>query len=534
MRSPYSSAPTALRRAVLVIACAASSVLLALAPAHAARPKSAPKAATTKDQTGLAHVEKQVQEFQLANGLDFIVVERHQAPVFSFMTVVDAGSADDQVGTTGLAHMMEHMAFKGTPIVGTKDYAKEKQLMDGEEKAWDALLDERRKGLHADTTKLHALGASFKSAQESAREPIVSNEFSKIIEGAGGQNMNAFTAEDITAYFYSMPSNQLELWALMEGSRMTYPVFREFYKERDVVIEERRMRYESSPLGRLFLEFITTAYAAHPYGFGGIGHASDLNSFTRTEGDEFFRKHYVAKNMTVAVVGDVTVADVKKYAEKYFAELSNAPKPPPLDTVEPEQKAERRVILQDPGQPIILIGYHIPAGDDPKYPAYKALGDLLGGGEFARLNKVLVKEKKIVTQIQAGPGFPGEKYPSLFAIFAIPAAGQDPLQVEQEIYKVLDEVKAKPFTADEVEGYKTRVRAQKIGEAETNNGLASALSQAQAVYGDWREFFRDQVRTQTLKPQDVIDAMQRSLVPSNRTVGIIENQTASDAQKGGR
>src|SRR5512143_601000 len=234
---------------------AALALVLVLAAPVAAAPRHAPKApAPAPVKTGLENLEKKVQEFTLANGLKFIVVERHNAPVFSFQTVVNSGSANEQVGTTGLAHMMEHMAFKGTTVVGTKDWKAEKPRLDAEERSWDALLAERRKGFRADTARLRGLQESFTAAREAAREEVETNQFSIIIEQAGGQGINAFTAEDITAYFYSLPSNRLELWALMEGGRFTHPVFREFYKERDVVYEERRMRIESSPFGRLYME----------------------------------------------------------------------------------------------------------------------------------------------------------------------------------------------------------------------------------------------------------------------------------------
>ncbi|HEY6866033.1 MAG TPA: pitrilysin family protein, partial [Candidatus Eisenbacteria bacterium] len=495
-------------RAVAPLVVAALSLALALAPAGArakgARPlvppgKSAPapaakagkgakgaKGAPAPVRTGLETLESQVKDFTLPNGLKFIVVERHAAPVFSFETIVNAGSADDGLGTTGLAHMMEHMAFKGTAIVGTRDYAAEKPLLDREETAWQALLTERRRGAHADSTRLRQLAAAFADAQTASQALVVSNEFQKIIEQAGAQNWNASTRNDYTNYFYSLPSNRLELWALMEGGRMGHPVFREFYKERDVVYEERRMRTESSPVGRLVDEFIHAAYVAHPYGFGGIGFPSDLRSFSRTQGEAFFRSHYVAKNMTVALVGDVSTPEVQADAQKYFGDISDAPPPPPLDTVEPEQHAERRVVLEDPAQPFVLIGWHIPAGTDPRYPAYEALADLLGGGDWARLNKALVKERKIAARISCGTGFPGEKYPNQLVVFCAPAAGQDPLAVEQAIYDVLEEVAtSKPLTEDELAGYKVRVRADKIATAEDNAQLAGELARAQTLYGDW-------------------------------------------------
>ncbi len=522
----------ALVRAVPAWALAAVMAL----PAFAAQPKSAAKSpATPLVRTGLETLEKQVQEFTLANGLRFLVVERHQAPVFSFFTVVNSGSANDAVGTTGIAHMMEHMAFKGTSLVGTSDYAKEKPLLDAEERAWEALLNERRKGLRADSTKLKQLGQVFSDAQQASQKVVVPNEFTRVVEQAGGQGINAFTAEDITAYFYSLPSNRLEMWAALFAGALVDPVFREFYKERDVVYEERRMRTESSPIGRLIYEFNTSAFNAHPYGFGGIGFPSDLKSFSRSEGEEFFKRNYVAKNMTVCVVGDVTIAEVRRLAEKYFSALSDAPAPPPLDTVEPQQIAERRIILEDKAQPTLVAGWHIPAASDPQFAAFKAAADLLGGGNWSRLNKALVKEQKVAVQAFVGTGFPGEKYPNLMIMFAVPASGQDPEAVEKAAYKVIDEaLTTKPFTADELAGYKVRVRAQKIGAVDDNGNLAGELAQAQALYGDWRDFFREQERVQALTPQDLTNALKSVVVKNNRTVAMIKNPPAASANEGGR
>lgn len=293
------------------------------------------------------------------------------------------------------------------------------------------------------------------------------------------------------------------------------------------------MRYESSPFGRLFWEFITTAFVAHPYGFGGIGYPSDLKSFTREDGEAFYKRNYVARNMAVAVVGDVKLDDVRSVADTYWTAVSDAPAPPPVDTVEPEQMAERRILLEDPAQSYIGIGWHIPASTDPTYPAYEAAANLLGGGDFARLNKLLVKEKKICTQIQVGTGFPGEKYPNLLILFAVPAAGQDPLAVEAAIHEAMDEVMTtKPFTQEELEGYKVRVRAQKISQVDRNSGLADALAQAQIMKGDWREFFRDAERVQALTVDDLMAALRTSVRRSNRTVGMIVPPKTASAGEG--
>jgi predicted Zn-dependent peptidase len=486
---------------------------------------TAPAASASKTvTTGLEKLEKEVQTFTLPNGLRFIVVERHQAPVFSFFTVVNAGSADDQIGTTGLAHMMEHMAFKGTTVVGTSDWIAEKPALATEDRAYAALLDEQRKGSRADTSRLDSLRRVFKDTQSASAKYVVTNESTRLIEQAGGQDINAFTANDITAYFYSLPSNRFEFWAALHSGTFTDPVFREFYKERDVVYEERRMRTESSPLGRLIQEFTNAAYVAHPYGFGGIGFPSDLHTFSREDGERFFKTHYVAKNMVIALVGDVTVDEARRVGEQYFGKLSDAPPPPPVATVEPEQKAERRVILEESSQPMMLIGWHIPAASDPSYAAYKALADLLAGGDYARLNKTLVKERKIATRISAFTGFPGEKYPGMLVLLVVSATGQDPLAVENQVYAVMDSIATtQPFTTAELTGYQTRVKAEKIAAASGNSSLAGELAQAEVIEGGWREFFREQERIQALTPAQVMAVMKRACIRSNRTVGVIVN-----------
>jgi predicted Zn-dependent peptidase len=427
------------------------------------------------------------------------------------------------------------MAFKGTEIVGTKSYAAEAPLLAAEERAWQTVLDERRKGARTDSSRLAADLTAFKTAQDKAREQVVSNAFSALLEQNGVQGLNAQTSSDWTRYFYSLPSNRLELWSSLEGGRMAFPVFREFYKERDVVYEERRMRTESTPIGRLFEQYTQTAFVAHPYGYGVIGFPSDLSSFTRSQGEAFYRSHYVAKNMAVAVVGDVGVAELKTLANRYWSDISSAPAPPELDVKEPEQNAERRVILEDAAQPYIIIGWHCPAATDPAYPAYDALGDLLAGGNYSRLNKLLVKEKKICVNVGAGPGLPGNKYPGLFSILAVPASGQDPLAVEQAVYDALDEIqKSKPFTGEEVQGYKVRTRADLIDQCDGNQSLASSLVAAQILYGDWHQFFRAAERAQSLTPKDLLDAMKRTLVRSNRTVAMIQNpKSESTATPGG-
>jgi len=540
---PHASRPRPAARAAwpsLLLAASLASALLyapagaATTPAPATKSSAPSKSvAAAPVRTGLEDLEKQVREFTLPNGVRFILVERHDAPVFAFMTVVNAGSVDNPFGATGLAHMMEHMAFKGTALVGTKDYAAEKPLLDAEESAWDAVFAERQKGAKADTVKVAALDRAFAEARDAARTKVESNEFSAFLERNGVQGLNAFTAMDITAYLYSLPSNRLELWALLEGSRMAHPVFREFYTERDVVYEERRMRYESSPFGRLLWEFWTNSFVAHPYGNTGIGYPSDVKNLSRADGEAFYRKYYVGPNITVGVAGDVALAELKAQAEKYFSEIPGTPPPPPMVTVEPEQRAERRIVLEDRAQPQIMIGWHIPAASDPSYRAYVAAADLLGGGDYSRLHKALVKEKKMAVRVSASTGFPGEKYPNLMIAMLVPASGQDPQAVEEEAYRVIEEAMgSKPFTQEELDGFKVRTRAQMVQSAQSNDGLISELTQAQALYGDWREFFRNAQRAQSLTLADLAGAMKSAIRANNRTVAMIVPPKTTAAGEG--
>ena len=515
---------------------AAAAVLapLAFTPAAARSAPARQPARAAAPRTGLEKLEAQVEEFTLTNGLHFVLVQRHDSPVFAFQTVVNAGSANNQVGTTGLAHMMEHMAFKGTPWVGTKDAASEPALLAAVERAYGALADERRRGIRTDSTRLHTLADAFAAAQEAADATVETEEFARVLERAGARGVNAYTSSDVTAYMYSIPSNRLELWAAMEGGRLAHPVFREFYKEREVVIEERRMTTESSPFGRLAEEFVHTAFVAHPYRFGTIGFPSDLAAFSRTQGEEFFRRYYVASNMTIVVVGDVTLADLRSMATRYFTDIPAGPPPPPIDTVEPEQRAERRVIIEDAAQPILMTGWHVPACTDPRYVGYLALSELFGGGDYARLQKTLVKEKNIAVSVETTVGFPGEKFPSLWGVLAVPATGVPADSLEREVYRVLDDaLTAHPFGQAELDGYKVRVRSGKLASAEGNASLAGELAVAQTLYGDWRQFFRVQERVQALTLSDLADDMRNAFTRMNRTTAMIVNPAPADSATGG-
>ncbi len=506
-----------------------------------APPGSGRPGAGSVDPNGPARspVEAEVQEFQLANGLRFLVVERHFAPVFSFVTLVDAGGSDEEAGKTGTAHMMEHMAFKGTPTIGTTDAKAEAAALVKVDQDWAEV--ERQKLLaivsQSDTSRMQQALEAFNRDQEEALRYSESNAFSKVLDENGAQNLNAFTTTDQTAYFYSLPSNKLELWALLEGDRMTYPVFREFYKEREVVIEERRINTESSPRGRLSDEVWKAAFTAHPYRNGVIGFRSDLETFGRPDAERFFREHYTAANMVVVVVGDVKVGEVRRLAEKYFSEIPRGTKSLPVPTVEPEPNAERMVRSREAAQPMVFAAYWGgPSITDPDYLAVDALMDVLASGRSSRLYTNLVKNRKVAVSVSARAGFPGEKYPNLCWFSCLPAPGVAPDTLLSALDEELRSVQQHPITEAELEAYRNRARAGFIEGLHSNSGLAMQLAYYQIRTGDWRNLFRWLERIDQVKPEQVTAEAARILIPKHRTAGImetVEETSSRPQQKGG-
>lgn len=480
----------------------------------------------------LASYEKRTTVKKLDNGLTVIILERREAPVFSYATIVNAGSAQEVAGITGLAHMFEHMAFKGSENVGTTNYAAEKIALAKVEAAYAAYDRERRKTTGSDDGKVKQLEKAWRDAIAAADKYVVPNEFSKIVDRAGGTGMNAFTASDETAYFFNMPSNRFELWAYLESERFRDPVFREFYKERDVVYEERRMRYESSPIGRLLLQFISTSFMAHPYGTPGIGWPSDLQSFSATDAKAFFKKYYVPSNMVVAIVGDVTAAEAMPIVEKYFGRIPKAPTPDPLRTVEPPQLAERTVVLHETAQPIYLEGYHRPAVTSPDNAIYDTIEMLMSAGRTSRLYRSLVRDKKIAAQAFGFNGFPGDKYPNLFVYGAVPTPGHTATDMAAPIHAEIDRLKNEDVTAEELQSVKTRVKAGLLRQLDSNSGLALQLATAQTLFGDWRELFRQVDKIDKVTAADIRRVANETFDANNRTVGYSERTAPAAAAKG--
>jgi len=489
-------------------------------------------------QQELAKFEKRVTVKVLPNGLTLIICQRPEAPVFSYFTIVDAGDANDPGGESGLAHMFEHLAFKGTKDMGTSDYAAEKVALAKVETAYAAYDREYRKRVGQSPEKLKELHANFDTAEKAANQYVIPNEFTEIAEANGATGLNAETGLDATQYYWSMPSNRLQLWAFMESDRIGNPVPRQFYRERNVVMEERRMRIDSNPIGRMFEQFLAAAYVAHPYGRPGVGWESELSQITATEADAFHKKYYVPANIVIAVVGDVKPADMPML-EKYFGAIPTGPKPEPMTTVEPPQTAEKSVVIKEPTQPLYLEGYHKPDYRDPDSAVYEAIQDIFSNGRTSRLYRSLVEQQQIAAEAEGVTGFPGTKFPNLFAFIAVPNAGHTPEEMRVAIHKEIEKLKTTDVTDAELAMFKTRARADLFRGLDDNQGLAEQLAIYQLRYGDWRELFNQLNKIDAVTKADIRRVANKVFVPSNRTYAMVEfqappKQLPAPAQGGAR
>ncbi len=468
----------------------------------------------------LKEFAKHVTEFNLANGMHFIVLERHEAPVVSFHTYVNAGSVDDPKGRTGLAHMFEHMAFKGTETIGSTNWPAEKLALANIERVYDQLDAERNKLAKADSAKIKTLQEQLQAAIEKADSYVVSNLYPRIIEENGGVGMNASTGEDSTDYFYNFPANRVELWFYLESARFLHPVFREFYKERNVVREERRMRVESDPQGKLMEQMLATAIAAHPYRVMPGGWASDIENLRVKDADRFFSEYYAPGNITMAVVGDVIPARIRSLAEEYFGRLQKRPLPQPAITIEPVQEGPKRTEVASPAQPMEFIAYHRPDQYDKDDPVFDVLSSLLSGGRTSIIYRDIVRDKKLALAAGAESEFPGGKYPSLFFFYLIPGLGHTAEEGEKELDSLIANLKKDKVDEAALARVKTRTRAGLIRQLDDNAGLAQLLASYHANYGDWKKLFTSLDEIDKVTAEDVQRVARQYFTSENRTVAV--------------
>ncbi len=478
-----------------------------------------------------------VVEHKLANGLTVLMVERHQSPVVSINITFAVGGINEQVGQTGLAHLYEHMAFKGTRIVGTRDYGKEKPVLD-EIARIGTELDQRQRaaaakiggsGTAEEQAAIESLQKRFAELQAEASHYVVGNELALLYQRHGGVGLNASTSKDVTRYMISLPANRLPLWAAIESDRMANPVFREFYKERGVVMEERRLRNEDSPTGLLFETFTSTAFRAHGYGVPTIGWGSDILALTPDETEAFFKTYYGPNRATIALVGDLDPQETIALIENTFGKIPAAPTPTGRVPVEPEQRGERRVEVEFDAEPAIVIGFHKPGLGHPDDDVFDVIDAILSEGVTSRLYQKLVREQRLAASVHTDASHPGARAPNLFILMATPLAPHTTAEVEAAIYEELDRLKREPVSPKELERVINNLDADMVRALRSNSGLASQLAMFQAVAGDWRYVLKSRDKIAAVTAEDVQRVAATYFTKSNRTVGILSKKAGVKA-----
>ena len=477
---------------------------------------AAPLSAQTLSDRVVAHT--------LSNGLRVLMVERHQVPTISFQVTYKVGSTNEHSGITGVAHLYEHMAFKGTRTLGTSDYEKEKKVLDEIERVNQEFIREGAKGTEADPKRLAELKKQFEALELDARKWVVSNELGDLYDRNGSVGFNATTGRDVTSYTVSLPSNRLPLWMAIESDRMANTVLREFYKEREVVLEERRRSVDTNPSGKLFEVFLSAAFAAHPYGYPTLGWPSDVRSLSATRTAQFFKTYYAPNNTIIAMVGDFKAKEVIPLLEKYFGGIPSGPATPAVVTVEPPQQGERRVEVEEEANPQLVIGYHKPDLHHPDDAVFDVIDSLLSLGRTSRLYKKLVEEKKLAIGVSSSSGTPGSQYPNLFTVSATPRAPHTTQEVEEAIYAELDRLKSEPPTEKELEKIITNIDAALVRSLRSNSGLAGQLAYFEAVAGDWHYILKNREEVAKVTADDVMRVARTTFTKKNRTVATLVKQ----------
>lgn len=485
---------------------------------------------------------------ELANGMKVFLLERHHAPVFSACLAFQAGSVNDPLGASGVAHVCEHMLFKGTRSFGLKrgmDYSAEDLLLRRLDALWDELFAERNAleasskaaflatGKAGPTTseKLIHLEKTFAEQQAKHREMVEPNELGSLFESAGGVSLNGGTGSDFTYYSVCLPRNRFELYCRIEADRMAHPVFREFYPEREVIKEERRMSYEdgmgeSGPEALVFEPFLAAAFPYHPYGRMTIGAMSDLFSMRRLDVQDFFAKNYAPNRCALVLVGDLTMAEVIPFVEAYFGKIAPQAGDGRIHTVSPPQMGERRITVEKDVTPLLRVGWHVPAVGHADVPALQVLSAILSGGRTSRLYRKAVEERQMTDEFATQYGDPGSRYPTLFTAQATPKGGHGTEELEALLYSELERLKRTPPSQEEVARVVRNAEMNLLRLMENPASLADEIGMNWAITGDEMAVFNAVDRMREVRPADISRVVNTYFKKFHRVVAVIVRPNA--------
>ncbi len=466
------------------------------------------------------YLKSNVVTRQLPNGITVVLLNRGYAPTLAFEIAFRVGSSDESYRYIGAAHMLEHMLFKGTDRLGTKDFKKEKRILQRIE-AIGETLDYLRL-TSPENERIKSLQAELVELQKAQSKLVVNSPYDKIYTLNGGVGFNASTSRDKTGYYIELPADKLEVWAKLESERLKKPVLREYYLERNNVIQERLMRYDSQGNGLLFEQYMATAFSAHPYRHPTIGWRSNIPYLSLKDIKNFFRTYYTPQRMTITIVGKQDVEKTFQAISKYFSDIPRGRSVAEIPIRETPQLGEKRLVVNFESNPWMLIGWHKPTYPSRDDYVFDAISEILAGSKNSRLYRRLVLQKKLATSVSSWNGAPGARYNNMFVIFVTPRKGINPEQIEKEVYNEVAAL-AREVPQKELTRTIVRIESELVFGLDSNKGIAHLLSYYQTVFKNWRyaATYLDQVRD--VKPGDITGAINKYMVRKNRVVGILKD-----------
>lgn len=466
--------------------------------------------------SALSSMVAKVHYETLPNGVRVILYNRGTAPVFSGAVVVRVGGSDEVVGETGISHLFEHMAFKGTKAIGTKDFSREQRLL--------SRLEEISSESDAAQNLSPEQQEEWDDIHDELKEIWVSDDFTRQYEQQGAVGQNATTDKEFTKYFVDLPRSAFEFWCRMEADRLIRPVMRQFYQERDVVLEERRMRFDDDPGGRLYELLLGVAYQRHPYRAPVIGYEKDIRSLTASRLEAFRKKYYVPSNIVVSVVGRITPEEDMKVIKKYFGAIPKGPTVQRDIDVEPEPSGERRVSLKMAASPQVIIAYAKPNYPDPDDPPLSVAAEILSGGKVSPLYVELVKRRQLAAAIGHEEG-PGVAYPNLLMFAATVKAPHTTDALLSAFDRVVDRFKRVGPTEEQLQIAKRSIGMEYLGHLQSSQSLALDFASSELVYGSWKASVEWYDKMTQVTVEDVKRVSRKYLVDDRRTIATIERDS---------
>ncbi len=453
-------------------------------------------------------LERGVRVHRLANGMTFLLLERHQAPIFSGVIRFRVGGMDERPGESGLAHLFEHLAFKGTTRIGGRNPEQEAEILAAVEEQV-ARLREAESRPQPDAEAIRQAKQRLADLRQEHRKVVVEGEFLELYASNGAVGLNASTDKDLTSYYVSLPADRLELWCLMESERLRDGVLREFYTELEVVMEERRMRVETQPLGSLYEALLGAAFGDSAYGIPTVGRMEDLKRLRTAQALEFRRQHYRPQNAVAALAGDFKTDEAVRLIERYFGDWRGEGPAPPAGAggaaeapkaaagAAPQSRpgavgagsGPRRVEIEFPSQPYLLLGFGKPVHPHADAVTFEVLDTLLSAGRSSLLYKTLVSERQIAVEVFTFEA-PGQRQDNLLVVGAVPRAPHGAAEVEAAIVEIMEGLGRRPPAETSLQKVRNQVQAGFLRNLNSNSGLAQQLSYFQILLGDWQELLR--------------------------------------------